>query len=125
MKSTSGRNLAIFASALLLSFNANASHYAAVNKDHCVRMQHTTKPFILVLNRGENIHESINQCASDAKIKAASLSGLGQLEHPTLAYFTSNPQEKPTLKKFEGFYELASFNGNITNNANKYYTHAH
>lgn len=55
----------------------------------------------------------------------ASVSGLGQLHDPVLAYFSSDPSAKPTLTKFSGFYELASLNGNVTNNSGKYYTHLH
>ena len=42
-----------------------------------------------------------------------------------LAYFSSNPKEKPTLTKLQGFFELASLNGNITNNNGQHYTHIH
>ena len=104
---------------------AAAAGYAAVNKDSCNRMQNNRHPFILVLHSGDDLIKSITQCAAAAKLLAASVSGLGQVHNPTLAYFTSNPQDKPTLTKFDGFYELASLNGNITNNRDHYYTHIH
>lgn len=98
---------------------------AAVNKTSCSKMANTTQPFILVLNSGDELIESITQCAKDAKLMGASVGGLGQLHNPTLAYFSSNPNDKPTLTTFSGYYELASLNGDITNNENKYYTHLH
>lgn len=98
---------------------------SAVGKSSCVKLENTTKPFILVLNSGDDLLQSITQCARDAKLMGASINGLGQVHNPTLAYFTSNPNDKPTLTTFPGYYELASFTGNITNNANQYYTHAH
>jgi predicted DNA-binding protein with PD1-like motif len=98
---------------------------AVVGKSSCGKLANTAQPFILVLNSGDNLLESITQCAKDAKLMGASISGLGQVHNPTLAYFTSNPNDKPTLTTFSGYYELAGFNGNITNNANQYYTHAH
>lgn len=98
---------------------------AAVNTANCYKMAHTTQPFILVLNSNEDLLGSITQCASDAKLLSASISGLGQVQNPTLAYFTSNPADKPTLTTFEGFFELAALSGNITNSAGKYYTHMH
>jgi len=104
---------------------AAASPLSAVNSHSCKKLSGTDKPFILVLNSGENLLESISRCAKDAKLKGASVSGLGQVENPTLAYFSSDPKAKPTLTTFEGFYELASLNGNITNNGNTYYTHLH
>lgn len=114
----------ITATSAIASENAMTSS-AIVGKSSCGKLANTTQPFILVLNSGDNLLESITQCAKDAKLKGASISGLGQVHNPTLAYFTSNPDDKPTLTKFPGYYELAGFNGNITNNANKYYTHAH
>lgn len=95
------------------------------NKSSCANVANTTLPFILVLNSGDEVLESITQCAKDAKLMSASISGIGQVHNPTLAYFSSNPNDKPTLTTFPGYYELASLNGNITNNNNHYYTHAH
>jgi predicted DNA-binding protein with PD1-like motif len=115
---------AMVATSAVASENAAISS-AVVGKSSCGKLANTTQPFILVLNSGDGLLESITQCAKDAKLKGASISGLGQVHNPTLAYFTSNPDDKPTLTTFSGYYELASFNGNITNNANKYYTHAH
>lgn len=119
------KSLSLISLALGLSFNAVAANYSAVNKESCVRMKHTKQPFILVLNNGDNLVQSINKCAADAKLLAASVSALGQVHNPTLAYFTNNPTDKPTLTTFDGYYELASLNGNITNNSNQYYTHVH
>lgn len=97
---------------------------SAVDKNSCSKID-ATKPFILVLSSGDDLLVSITQCAQDAKLTSASISGLGQVYNPTLAYFSSNPKDKPTLTTFSGYYELASLNGNITNNNGQYYTHAH
>lgn len=97
----------------------------AVNKSTCGQLANTTQPFVLVLNSGDGLIDSITQCAKEAKLMGASVSGLGQLHDPTLAYFSSDPTAKPALTKFSGFYELASLNGNVTNNSGKYYTHLH
>jgi len=98
---------------------------AVVNMGSCSKMVNTTQPFILVLNSGDNLLENISQCAKAAKLHGASISGLGQVQNPTLAYFTSNPTDKPKLTTFPGYYELASINGNISANGTNYYTHAH
>lgn len=98
---------------------------AVVNMASCSKMANTTQPFILVLNSGDDLLESISQCAKAAKLQGASISGLGQVHNPTLAYFTSNPNDKPKLTTFPGYYELASMNGNISANGKNYYTHAH
>jgi predicted DNA-binding protein with PD1-like motif len=112
-------------SALLISTAAFADQPAAVDKHSCSQLIGTEKPFILVLNAGDEILSSISACAKDAKLLGASISGLGQLHDPTLAYFTSNPKDKPTLTQFKGYFELASLNGNVAKNKNGYYTHAH
>jgi predicted DNA-binding protein with PD1-like motif len=126
-KALSMTALAIVASGMMAASSVQASTTASsvVNASNCSRLVNTTKPFILVLNSGEGLLESITQCAKDAKLIGASISALGQVHNPTLAYFTSNPKDKPTLTTFPGYYELASFTGDISVNGNSYYTHAH
>lgn len=129
-KITAALTSVLFLSAPLMTTSAlakenSSSPTSSVGKLSCAKLENTTKPFILVLNSGDDLLESITQCAKDAKLIGASIHGLGQIHNPTLAYFTSNPNDKPTLTHFQGYYELASFTGNITNNDNKYYTHAH
>jgi uncharacterized protein len=117
--------LAISVFSLTATAQDNIVSPAAVNKNSCAKFANTNQAFILVLSSGDNLIDSITQCAKDAKLTSASVSGLGQVHNPTLAYFSSNPQDKPTLTTFPGYYELASLNGNITNNTNSYYTHLH
>jgi predicted DNA-binding protein with PD1-like motif len=104
---------------------AFAGKGAAVDSHSCNTLKGTKTPFVLVLDSGESLIESMTRCAKDAGLQAASVSGLGQLHNPSLAYFTSNPTDKPTVSSFPGYYELASLNGNITNNNGQYYTHVH
>jgi len=112
-------------SLLLGSTAILANPPAAVDKNSCTKLIGSDKPFILVLSQGDDLLAGISACAKDAKLLGASISALGQVHNPTLAYFTSNPKDKPTLTQFDGYYELASLNGNIAKNANGYYTHAH
>lgn len=117
----------IFSGLILMGFvsMAHAENTAAVNKSSCNQVANTTKPFILVLDKGDDLLESITQCVKDAKLKSAAFGGIGQVHEPVLAYFTSNPNDKPTLKKFSGYYELASIKGDVTLNGDQYYSHAH
>lgn len=117
--------LALLSATMMAASTFAANAPASVGKSSCAKVANTAQPFILVLNSGDDLLESITQCAKDAKLTSAAINGLGQVHNPTLAYFTSNPNDKPTLTTFSGYYELASFTGNITNNANQYYTHAH
>lgn len=108
-----------------LASESSMTASAVVNKSTCSKMANTTQPFILILNSGDELISSISQCAKDAKLVGASISGLGQLHNPSLAYFSSDPKAKPTLTKFPGYYELASLNGNIAINGDNYFTHIH
>lgn len=82
------------------------------------------KPFILVLNKDENLHEAIQRFAEDAQLPAASMSGLGALGEVTVAFYHLDRKEYDT-KLFEGEYELISLNGNISQAEGKYITHIH
>lgn len=112
-------------STLLMSTALFANQPAAVDKYSCSQLMGSEKPFILVLSTDDELLSSISACAKDAKLLGASISALGQLHNPTLAYFTSNPKDKPTLTQFNGYFELASLNGNVAKNKHGYYTHAH
>lgn len=102
-------------SLLLLLLNVTVSFAAtsAVNSHSCQKMIGTTQPFILVLQRGENFFAALIQCANDAKLKGASLTGLGTLVNPSLAYYyvQSKAYEE---KVFPGTFELISLNGTIS-----------
>ena len=102
-----------------------AGSQVATGPADCAQFANKQQPFILVLKKGDNLLESITACAKAAHLPAASLSGLGQVHNPTLAYFSSNQADAPTLTPLTQFYELAALNGNITNNSGQYYTHAH
>lgn len=112
-------------SILLVSTTIFANQPAAVDKYSCNKLIGSEKPFILVLSTDDELLSSISACAKNAKLSGASISALGQLHNPTLAYFTSNPKDKPTLTQFNGYFELASLNGNVAKNNHGYYTHAH
>src|SRR3990167_2052130 len=55
---------------------------SSVNKSSCGKLAYTTHTFILVLNNNDNLISSITQCAKAAKLKGASISGLGQVHNP-------------------------------------------
>lgn len=117
--------LSLLTTAITTSAFASTTPSVVVNKSSCGQLSNKTQPFILVLDSGDDILKSISACAKAAKLTGASISGLGQVHNPTLAYFTSNPTDKPTLTTFPGYYELASINGNVSVNGDQYYTHAH
>lgn len=95
MKAFSGTVMTAF---LTFSATVAAASPAAVSKASCNKLADTTQPFILVLNSNDDLIESISQCAKDAQLMAASVSGLGQLHNPVLAYFSSDPKPSQRLR---------------------------
>ncbi|MCH9613330.1 MAG: hypothetical protein SP1CHLAM54_03290 [Chlamydiia bacterium] len=70
------------------------------------------KPYLLVLKRGDNVLERITKHLEDEGLDCCSVSGLGAIENPKIAYY--NLKLKRYLPRtFEGMYELASLNGNF------------
>jgi predicted DNA-binding protein with PD1-like motif len=119
-------SMMVLALTALLAFTEAASAASAVvNKSTCSKLANTTQPFILLLTADDDLLGSISQCAKDAKLIGASISGLGQLKNPTLAYLGSTLNDKPSYNTLHGYYELASINGNIAVNGSEYFTHAH
>lgn len=116
---------AVFATLLfLISSLAIAAPISVVNTHSCGQLKGISDPFILVLKKGENVHESILQCANDAELPGATLTGLGALERTTLSYFD---HKKKTYKKkeFPEFLELLALNGNVTQFNGKRVAHIH
>lgn len=95
-----------------------------VDSKNCSQLENTDKPFILVLQKGENLFEGILRCAEAIKLKSASISGLGALDDVTVAYYDLNKKEYLT-RVFKGMYELISLNGNISLVDGKPFLHIH
>lgn len=97
---------------------------AIVNLQNCVELAGTDKPFIFVLNIGENLFESLVKCASLMKLKSAAISGLGTLTQVTVAYYHLHKKEYQT-KLFSEAYEVVSLQGNISSLEGKPFVHIH
>lgn len=82
------------------------------------------KPFILALKMGEDLFESILRCAKDAKLRSASISGLGALDDVTVAYYHLDTKTYQT-KLFKGMYELISLHGNVAMLDGQPFIHIH
>jgi len=99
------------ACALLLPQLSHAS--AVVNSSQCQTQANKQNPFMLVLQRGENIHQAILQCVTQAKLDNAAIRGIGAIENPTLAYFDLKKKQYLN-QKFYGIYELLALNGDVS-----------
>lgn len=100
------------------------STLSIVDTSTCHQLAGTNKPFILNLNRGENLFQGILNCAEKIGLQAASLSGLGALENPSVAFYHLHLKQYDT-KIFPGIFELVSLNGNISFVDGKHFAHIH
>jgi hypothetical protein len=101
-----------------------AKQSIAIKANSCAPLKNAQKPFMLVLDKGQRLIESILACANSAKLHSASFSGLGAIENPTLSYYEDSTKQYKT-QTFEGSYELISLTGNITELDGKLIAHAH
>ncbi|MDO8955050.1 MAG: DUF296 domain-containing protein [Gammaproteobacteria bacterium] len=109
----------------LISVNlAYATTPSLVNSDSCTQLRGSSAPFILALKKGENLNQSILQCANDADLAGASVSGLGAIENPTLHYYDDKTEQNVT-RYFPGLFELVSLNGNVFFAKGKREVHLH
>jgi len=97
---------------------------SVVNSNQCQRLAGTTTPFLLVLKKGEDLKKSIERCAINAKLKSASISGLGALQNTTLNYF-NHAKKTYQKKRYPQFLELLAINGNLSTLNGKPFTHLH
>ncbi len=88
------------------------------------KLTNPESPFLLVVHRGENLHSVICECAKKLQLKSASLSGLGALENPVVAYYNLETKEYEN-KTFTGIYELISMDGNVGHDEKDYIAHIH
>ena len=71
----------------VLGFASGNAAAKAVASNQCSKLKNNKVPFMLILKKGENIHESITKCVNDAAINNANISGLGVIVEPTLGYY--------------------------------------
>jgi predicted DNA-binding protein with PD1-like motif len=74
------------------------------------RLSDTT--YVLRLERGERIHETIQSFCSENQVANASITGIGSIEDPRLAHYTI-ATKKFTERPFKGIYEITSLLGNV------------
>lgn len=108
----------------LMMTSLTASGMTAVNVKQCNQMIGKKEPFLLTLKRGQPLIESITSCAIQAQLAGASLSGIGAVENPILAYHNFDTK-KYQYKNYRGIYELVSLDGTISMINGKQKPHIH
>lgn len=71
------------------------------------------EPYLIVLKRGEPAVATLMAALKEKGISSCSLSGLGALENPEISYYDLEGQ-KYIPHTFEGVFEVASLNGNVS-----------
>ena len=71
-----------------------------------------TDGFVVKLNKGEQLVDSLIKFARQEKVDSGSVAGIGAVTNVTLGYF-DREQKKYLEKKFEEVYELVSLVGSI------------
>ena len=82
------------------------------------------KKVLVVLERGEEIFESLYKIIEDLNIKFGWINGIGAASNIILGAYPSSTKEY-IKKKFHGEFELANLMGNITTKKNNPFIHIH
>lgn len=80
--------------------------------------------WFVVLERGDDLHESLLRVAADAEIESAWFGGLGAADDVQLAYYDLARQEYDR-RDFAGDHEIGTLVGNLTRKDGKPFVHAH
>jgi predicted DNA-binding protein with PD1-like motif len=89
-----------------------------------VEYQRTRFGYVLRLDRGEEILESLARFATEQGVRSGWISGLGSVTDPELGYFLrdSKSYEK---RRMNGEFEIGALTGNFTEIEGKPFLHCH
>jgi predicted DNA-binding protein with PD1-like motif len=80
--------------------------------------------YVVRLEKGENVIESLKELCNKEDIKLAEITGLGASDKVEIGVFNVNTKEYKT-KIFEGMFEITSLVGNATRKDGEVYLHIH
>ena len=80
--------------------------------------------YVVRLNRGEEVIESLKDLCKNENIELAEITGLGASNLVEIGVFNVNTKEYNT-KIFEGMFEITSLIGNATRKDGEVYLHIH
>jgi predicted DNA-binding protein with PD1-like DNA-binding motif len=80
--------------------------------------------YVVRLNRGEEVIESLKDLCKNENIELAEITGLGASNLVEIGVFNVNTKEYNT-KIFEGMFEITSLIGNVTRKDGEVYLHIH
>ena len=80
--------------------------------------------YVVRLNKGEEVIESLKDLCKNENIELAEITGLGASNLVEIGLFNVNTKEYNT-KIFEGMFEITSLIGNVTRKDGEVYLHIH
>ncbi len=80
--------------------------------------------YLVKLEIGEKVMESLNSLAQKLDIKSGMITGIGAVKDPKIGYFDAH-NKKYIEKQFKEDYELLSLAGNIAKKEGKLFFHIH
>ena len=89
-----------------------------------MRFKKIENTYIIKLERGEKIIDSVKGFCNENNIKCGYFSGIGALDEVELAHYIVE-NKKYTSKVFKQVLEITNLTGNITTMDNEVYLHCH
>lgn len=80
--------------------------------------------WIVILDRGDDLHECLKQAAAAAGIRSGAIAALGAVDDVQLAYWNLGTQEYER-RDFDGDYEIGALVGNFALLDGKPFAHVH
>ncbi len=80
--------------------------------------------YVIRLDKGEDVIESLKDICKNNNIKLASISGIGAANKVTLGLFNTT-EKKYYSKDLEGTFEITSLIGNVSTMNDEVYLHIH
>ena len=84
----------------------------------------TNSAMVVVLNRGEELHQKLQELVKTTDLKAAWLSGLGGVMNVTLGYYDIE-EKSYHWKEFNEALEIVSLTGNLSIKDGEPFWHVH
>lgn len=80
--------------------------------------------WVVILDRGDDLHECLKQAAGEAGIRSGAISGLGAVDGVQLAYWNLGTREYER-RDFDGDYEIGALVGNFAILDGNPFAHVH
>lgn len=80
--------------------------------------------YVLRVDIGEDIVESIKVCCANEKIRLGMINGIGAIGDVTVGVYETATKEYHSVQ-LKGDYEITSLTGNVTEKDNEVYLHLH